>query len=168
MRTLAQLLFLCCTTFAYTATDKDQDIRQFITLQSKILEITEEHQPDPFETGTSDLKKEVRQKIAGLELEKLSSEQLYRLGVACSVASYPQTAGDQSWDLVFDNVCWRCVRIIATRHGSDNTHYLNRMKALFGADGGPSLWFKELIAKQEKLPSEQGGGGQPAARPESK
>jgi len=166
MRTPALLLFLCSTTFAYP--DKDQDLRQFINLQSKILEITKEHQPDPFEQGTSNLKKEVQQKIEGLALEKLPSEQLYRLGVACSVASYPQTAGDQNCDLIFDDVCWRCVRIIATRHGSDNAHYLKRMKELFGTDGGPSLWFKELIASQEKLPSEQDGGGQPATRPKSK
>ncbi|MBK1884520.1 hypothetical protein JIN85_19040 [Luteolibacter pohnpeiensis] len=166
MRTLAFLLFLGGTAFAYP--DKEHDIRQFITLQSKILEIVEEHQPDPFEKGSSNLNKTVQKKIEGLHLEKLSSEQLYRLGVACSVASCPQTAGHQNCDLVFDDVCWRCVRIIATRHGSDNAHYLNRMKALFGTDGGPSLQFTELIASQEKLQSEQDRGGQPATRSESK
>ena len=44
---------------------------------------------------------------------------------------------------LFDDVC--CVNVIISRLDWENTHYLNSMKALFGADGGLSLWFEDYI-----------------------
>jgi len=149
MKTLTILFLLCCSSFAYP--DKDRSIEDFIALQAKILEIAKAHQADTFEKGTSTLKMEVQQKIGALKVESLPSEQLFRVGIACFVASYPQEAGDQRWDLVFDDVCWRCVEIISSRAGSDNAHYLRSMKSLCGTDAGSSLRFGEYIAAQSNL-----------------
>ena len=130
--------------------EKNEQIDYYISLQRKVFEIAKSH-PDPFKPKTSDLNKEVSHKIEALKLNDLRSEQLWRIGIASSIASYPQTAGDQRWDAVFDDVCWRCVKIIASRPGWDNTRYLKSMKALFGTDGGPSLRFDDYIEAQKKL-----------------
>ena len=77
--------------------------------------------------------------------------QLYRLGIACSLASYPQKAGDERWDLVFDAVSWKRVQIIASRPAYEAAHYLRGMKKVFGTDGGASIKFKNFIEQQSKL-----------------
>ena len=147
------LILLALSFFAISnlfAEEKNEQIDSFISLQRKVFEIAKSH-PNPFKTRTSNLSKEVSDKIDALKLNDLKSEQLWRIGIASSVASYPQTAEDKAWDAVFEDVCWRCVKIIASRPGWENTHYLKSMKALFGTDGGPSLWFKDYIEAQEKL-----------------
>ena len=116
MKTHTILLLLCCSSFAYA--DKAQDIREFVALQSKVLEIAKAHQADPFKEGSSTLKDVVKQKIDALQLESLSSEQLYRLGIACSVSAYPQEAGDLSFDLfsmMFAGVALRLFRPVQVR-----------------------------------------------------
>lgn len=132
------------------AEDKEAQIDSFIACQRKIFQIAKQH-PEPFKNGTSNLNDEVLQALEALKLEELESMQLWRLAIACSVATYPQEAGDQRWDLLFDDVCWRCVKIIAARPGKDNANFLKSMKDVFGADGGASLWFKDYIDAQAKL-----------------
>jgi|GEM_PF-5759836 len=147
------LILLALSLFAISnlfAEEKSKQINSYISLQRKVFEIAKSH-PNPFKPRTVNLSKEVSDKIDSLKLNDLKSEQLWRIGIACFVASHPQTAGDQRWDLVFEDVCWRCVKIIASRPGWENTHYLKSMKALFGTDGGASLWFKDYIETQEKL-----------------
>ncbi|MCK5098274.1 MAG: hypothetical protein KAR45_09230 [Desulfobacteraceae bacterium] len=97
--------------------------------------------------GTSTLINEVESDLMKLNLESLESEQLFRLGIACSLAGYPQEAGGQRWDLIFDNVSWKCVRILSSRPGHRVGHYLKEMKAVIGRDAGASLQFREYIEK---------------------
>jgi hypothetical protein len=99
--------------------------------------------------------------------ERLTSEQLYRLGIACSTAAWPQELGDQRWDLVFDDVAWKCVKILSTRPGINSACYLENMKRVFGGRGDPALWFKHYIEAQSKL-SEPGAAGQPPPADSSK
>jgi hypothetical protein len=149
MKTLVVFLLVCSAAFAQL--DKEKAIEQLMALQTKVLQIAKRHQPAPFEHNTLILKKEVEQEIEALKLASLPSEQLYRLAIFCSLYAYPQMVDDLSWDLIFEEVCWRCVKIIASRSGEENADYLKRMKALFGTDGGPSLWFTEFIEAQAKL-----------------
>ena len=94
---------------------------------------------------------EVETEIKHLNLEKLETKQLYRLGIACSLIAYPQNADDQRWDLIFDNVAWKCVHLISLRPGHEASHCLKSMKAVFGTDGAPSFRFKKYIQQQLKL-----------------
>lgn len=145
--------FLCSTTFAFQ--HKDQEIQLFIDLQSKVLKLSQDFNSAPFQPGSVGKNTNLLQGIKDLDLEKLTSPQLYRLALACYAMMYPGEAGDAKWDDIYDQVCWTCVRIIASRSGPINTNYLERMKALFGEDGGPSLLFKKYIAEQKNLPCKQ-------------
>ena len=158
MRALLLLLVIVC--MAHADANKGQSLGELVSLQQRILEIAKRNQTDPFKPNTSNLNEKVESELKSLGLERLSSEQLYRLGIACSMAAWPQEAGDQNWDLVFDDVAWKCVRILSTRPGQMPAFYLESMKHVFGRDSGPSLWFKDYIKDQAKL-SEQGAAGQP-------
>ncbi len=131
--------------------DKDKDIEQFICLQQEIFKIAKRHHQNLFKNGTSNLNNAVEIELKKRTFEKLKSEQLYRLGIACALTGYPQAAGDQRWDLVFNEVAWKCVHILSSRPGYKVRHYMKNMKTVFGTDGHPSHLFKEYIKKQSSL-----------------
>ena len=149
MKIVAIILF--CISVAHAYPDKDKEIESFIFMQQQIFEIAKRHHENPFLDGTSNLNHAVESELKKLNFAQLSSMQLYRLGIACSLASYPQKAGDERWDLVFDAVSWKCVQILASRPGYEAAHYLRGMKKVFGTDGSASLIFKNFIEQQSKL-----------------
>ena len=146
---LAYIAVLASSLSGVIAGEASEQIKIFIELQQKVYKIAKDN-PNPCKPKTADLNAKTVKEVEELNLKDLSSEQLWRLGIACSVSDTGE-AENKNWDRVFDDVCWRCVKIISSRPGHMNTQYLRQMKALFGTDGGPSLWFKEYIEKQEKL-----------------
>jgi hypothetical protein len=134
---------------ALSAPEKANEIRSCIDAQTGIVDICDRVQ-DPFVPRTLDLRPDVQEQIRKIIPDATPSETLFRLGIACALAACPGLAGDQAFDRIHEEAAWRCVYLLTDRPGNEAADYLERMKEVFGRDGGNSLLFKDAIAFQRK------------------
>ena len=139
---LAILLSITC--LAWSA-DKDTAASNYISVLQRLQRLARDNRDD-------DPQPKLRSAIDALLPTTLSSEQLYRLGISAYLVAYPQEAGpDIPFDGVFDYASGRCAVLLAARVDSTSVSCLLSMKHICGFDGGGSLLYNELIARQEKL-----------------
>ncbi|HYE75513.1 MAG TPA: hypothetical protein VEF04_19380 [Blastocatellia bacterium] len=89
--------------------------------------------------------------IGRLVKELPNSEQLTKLALICGHIAYPQIAGQQGYDEVFDRAMWDIAYILAGRTDSDAITGLELLKRSFGTYGHSAEEMNELIEKQRKL-----------------
>ena len=139
------LAFLIFTVSPAWSADKNTVTSNYVSVIQKLQRLARDnHDSDP--------QPKLRTAIDSLLPESLSSEQLFRLGISTHLVAYPQEAGsDIPFDAVFSYASHRCASLLSLRSDSESAHFLVSMKPICGPDGGESLFYREVIARQAKL-----------------
>jgi len=136
-------LFLCCNS-ALAESDKASQIQEFQSIQAKVLSLAvQSESPVP--------RRETVQQIEQLIHKQLSSEQLYRLGIALFLSGAPGRASDARMDNVFFYASNRCAILLSDRPGPEIYDDLQEMKGICGKDGAEALFYEGLLEKQKSL-----------------
>lgn len=164
MKTIAAILSIFMVSSASLfAQTKDEKIAHYLEIFSQLRTLAKQYQADTIRAQeklrggqgleeSSRAQQKIQSKIEQLVSEKLSSEQLFRVGTAAYLASLPGEAGadipyDQVLALAFDH----SAALLAKRGDHDAASYLPIMQRMCSHDASESAWFKDLIKQQNSL-----------------
>jgi len=114
-----------------------------LRIVSKIEAVARRHRNQRLDPAT-------RNRLSALVRQLNKSEELTKLGLITGTIAYPQEAGDESYDVVFEHAMWECAAALSRRSDVDAVAGLQKMKEAFGTDGMPARLFEELIKAQER------------------
>jgi hypothetical protein len=135
---------LATSAFAQT---KDQAITQYLDTFSQLRTLGKQSHAQDRQT-----QEQLHSQIERIVSDKLSSEQLFRVGTAAWLASYPQDAGsDIPYDRVLAYASEHCAALLAKRSDIVAVRYLSYMQAICGRGSAERLMYDDLIEQQKKL-----------------
>jgi hypothetical protein len=84
--------------------------------------------------------------------ETRSVDELFRLGVVCSVLAYPGEVGEDLVDRPFVYAFWSCVHRIAQTEGPEAKEALDAIERFVPLQGFDLMLFEDLRARRKKAP----------------
>jgi hypothetical protein len=100
-------------------------------------------------SGTLDQEK-IRHVVASILVNIKVPRALFQIAIVSYASAYPQTAGMQRVDLVFDNAWMESVRKLQSLHSTESLEALESLKSVLNLDGGNLLMTDDAIKEVKR------------------